>query len=218
MEDTFAKKSPATLYQRARCFWKCFNWMKGFYSESLHLNEDRIYRYICHLRESGSAPTSAKAFVESVNFFSHVLGFTTCNADLVISARVKGVVRAMQLKKRPLNQARALTVEEVRGLEQLVLNPSCPTLGILAGFFLFCVMNCCRFNDAQSSTRLDLDETDGLVVLHSGTYQHKTATSADKRTTLFPVVCLGNVFEIRDGIMGNIVAAIDGYSWLARRS
>ena len=163
LEDTFAKKSPSTLYKRSRCFWKYFNWMKGFYSESLHLSEDRIYRYVCHLRESGAAPTSAKAFVESVNFFSHLLGFTTCNTDLVISARIKGVVHAMLLNKRPLDQARALTVQEVSGLEQLVVNPSSPTLGILAGFFLFCIMNCCRFNDAQYSARLDLDSTDGLL-------------------------------------------------------
>ena len=47
LEDTFAKKSPATLYKRALCFWKYFNWMKGCYSESLHLSEDRIYRYVC---------------------------------------------------------------------------------------------------------------------------------------------------------------------------
>ena len=212
LDDTFAKKSPATLYKRARCFWKYFNWMKGFYSESLHLSEDRVYRYACHLRESGAAPTSAKAFVESVNFFSHLLGFTTCNTDLVISARVKGVVHAMQLKKRPLNQARALTVEEVSGLERLVLNPSCPTLGIMAGFFLFCVMNCCRFSDAQAASQLDLDVTDGLVVLHSGTYQRKTATSADKRTTLLPLVCLGNVFDM-DSWATSWILLMDTAGW-----
>ena len=30
------------------------------------------------------------------------------------------------------------------------------------------------------------------MVLHSGTQQHKTATTADKRTTLLPLVCLGS--------------------------
>ena len=39
---------------------------------------------------------------------------------------------------------------------------------------------------------LDLDSTDDLVVLRSGTQQHKTATTADKRTTLLPLVCLGS--------------------------
>ena len=192
LEDTFAKKSPATLYKRTRSFWKYFEWMKGHCSESLHLSEDRIYRYVCHLRDSSAAPTSAKAILESVNFFSHVLGFTTCDANLAISSRVKGAVYGMSLQKRPLRLARALEAQEVEALENMVLRPSCPTIGIMAGFFLFCVLNCCCFNDAQSSTALQLDNTDGFVVLHSGTYQHKTATSADKRTTRLPLVCLGH--------------------------
>ena len=149
LEDTFAKKSPATLYKRARSFWKYFEWMKGRYSESLHLSEDRIYRYLCHLRESSAAPTSAKAFLEPVNFFSHVLGFTACDVNLAVSSRVKGVVYNMSLRKRPRRQARALLSKEVEALENLDLKPSCPTIGIMAGFFLFCVLNCCRFNDAQ---------------------------------------------------------------------
>ena len=36
--------------------------------------------------------------------------------------------------------------------------------------------------------------TEDTVILHAGTCQHKTATTADKRTTLLPLVCLGNIF------------------------
>ena len=106
LEDTFAKKSPATLYKRARSFWKYFEWMKGSYSEALHLSEARIYGYVCHLPESSAAPTCAKAFLESVNFFSHVLGFTACDVNTAVSSRVKGAVYNMSLLKRPLRQAR----------------------------------------------------------------------------------------------------------------
>ena len=234
LEDTFAKKSPATLYKRARSFWKYFEWMKGSYSEALHLSEARIYGYVCHLRESSAAPTSAKAFLESVNFFSHVLGFTACDINIAVSSRVKGAVYNMSLLKRPLRQARALLAKEVAALESLVLQPSCPVIGIMAGFFLFCVLNCCRFSDAQFSTALQLDDTDGFVVLHSGTYQHKTATSADKRTTLLPLVCLGHAFASESWAVawillmqtagwpedrGYLLPAYSEYSgrWLSRR-
>ena len=98
----------------------------------------------------------------------------------------------MLLKKRPLTQARPLRVEEVRALESLVLEPTCPVLGVMAGFFLFCVYNCLRFSDAQNAESLGLDSAVDLVVLHSGMQQDKTATTADKRTTLLPLVCLGN--------------------------
>ena len=80
-------------------------------------------------------------------------------------------------------------------LESPVLSPSCAVLGIMTGFFLFCVYNCCRFSDAQNAEHISLGETDGLVVVHSGTRQHKTATTADKRTTLLPLVCLGSGLE-----------------------
>ena len=65
----------------------------------------------------------------------------------------------------------------------------------MAGFFLCCVMNCCRFNDAQFAENLTLDQTEGTVILHAGTCQLKTATTADKRTALLPLVFVGNVFH-----------------------
>ncbi len=34
LQDTFARKSLATLYKRARAFWKYFEWMKGSYVQS----------------------------------------------------------------------------------------------------------------------------------------------------------------------------------------
>ena len=191
-KTTFARKSPATLYKRARSFWKYFEWMKGSYGQSLHLDEEKLYRYICHLRDNNAAPTSAQAFIESLNFFKGLWGFSACNIDTIVSPRIKGAVYSMLLNKRPLTQARPLRVEEVKALESLVIEPSCEILGVMAGFFLFCVYNCCRFSDAQNAASLDLDDDGGVVVLHSGTHQHKTATTADKKTTLLPLVCLGN--------------------------
>ena len=99
LEDTFAKKSPATLYKRARSCWKYFEWMKGSYSDALHLSEARIYGYVCHLRESSAAPTSAKAFLESVNFFPHVLGFTACDISTAVSSRVRCRVQYVASQK-----------------------------------------------------------------------------------------------------------------------
>ncbi len=110
----------------------------------------------------------------------------------MVSARIKGAVYSMLLKKRPLTQARPLRVAEVRALESLVLEPTCAILGVIAGFFLFCLYNSCRFSDAQNAQSMELDTAEDLVVLHSGTHQHKTATTADKRTTLLPLVCLGS--------------------------
>ena len=41
ISDTFVRKSPATLYKRARALWKYFEWMQGGYSQSLATLESR---------------------------------------------------------------------------------------------------------------------------------------------------------------------------------
>ena len=99
LSDPFSKKSPATLYKRARSFWKYFEWMKGSYSQSLHLSEQRVYDYLCHLRDNQAAPSTGQAFIESVNFLSHLLGFVAFDASRIVSPRVKGVVHSMVVKK-----------------------------------------------------------------------------------------------------------------------
>lgn len=217
LQDTFARKSPATLYKRARSFWKYFEWMKGSYGQSLHLDEEKLYRYICHLRDSNAAPTSSQAFIESLNFFKGLWGFSACNVDTIVSPRVKGAVYSMLLKKRPLMQARPLRVEEVKALESLVIEPTCEILGVMAGFFLFCIYNCCRFSDAQNAASLDLDVDGGVVVLHSGTHQHKTATTADKKTTLLPLVCLGNFLKEEPWATAWLLL-MQGQSWNEERT
>ena len=195
LADVFSKKSPATIYKRARSFWKYFEWMKGNYSQSLHLSERRVYDYLCHLRDNNAAPSTGQAFIESVNFLSHLVGFVAFDASTLLSPRVKGVVHSMLILKKPLNQARPLTKQEVAALEDAVLFPESEVLAVMSGFFLFCTLNCCRFTDAQYAERMELDDSGDIFVLHSGTRRHKTATTADKKTTLLPLVCLGHAFR-----------------------
>ena len=212
LQDVFSKKSPATIYKRARSFWKYFEWMKGSYSQSLHLSEQRVYDYLCHLRDSNAAPSTGQAFIESVNFLSHLVGFVAFDASRIVSPRVKGVVHSMLIKKKPLNQARPLTKQEVAALENMVLFPESEVLAVMAGFFLFCIMNCCRFTDAQYAENMELDDSGSLYILHSGTRQHKTATTADKKTTLLPLVCLGHVFQSRSWA-ADWLLLIDAQGW-----
>ena len=212
LQDVFSKKSPATIYKRAPSFWKFFEWMKGSYSQSLHLSEQRVYDYLCHLRDSNAAPSTGQAFIESVNFLSHLVGFVAFDASRIVSPRVKGVVHSMLIKKKPLNQARPLTKQEVAALENMVLFPESEVLAVIAGFFLFCIMNCCRFTDAQYAENTELDDSGSLYILHSGTRQHKTATTADKKTTLLPLVCLGHVFQSRSWA-ADWLLLIDAQGW-----
>ena len=64
--------------------------MKGSYSQPLHLSEQRVYDYLCYLRDNKAAPSTGQAFIEFVNFLSHLLGFVAFDASKTLSPRVRG--------------------------------------------------------------------------------------------------------------------------------
>ncbi len=213
LQDTFAKKKPATLYKRTMAYWRFFQWLgKPRYHDGLHLTEALLYQYACHLRDTSAAPTAGKSFLESLNFFAGLLGFRSFSLADVVSARVRGVIHTMQISKAPLKQARPLSVKEVQALEELTVDPSVPTLSVMAGFFMFCVMNCCRFSDAQWAQHMELDSTGSVFVLQSGTQKHKTATTADKITTILPLVCLGHGF-LKTSWAGTWLMLLQSMGW-----
>ena len=102
-----------------------------------------------------------------MNFLSHLLRFVAFDASRIVSPRVKGVVHSMMIKKKPLSQARPLTRQEVKALEGMVLFPESEILAVMAGFFLFCMMNCYRFTDAQYAEHMDLDVSGDVFILQS---------------------------------------------------
>ena len=213
LNDTFAKKKPATLYKRTRAYWRFFQWLgKNRYHEGLNLTESLLYQYACHLKDTSAAPTTGKSFLESLNFFGGLLGFRAFKLTDVVSARVRGVIHTMQISKAPLKQARPLTVKEVQALEELTVDPAVPTLSVMAGFFMFLIMNCCRFSDAQWAERMDLDSSGAEFVLQSGTQKHKTATTADKLTTILPLVCLGHGF-LKTSWAGSWLMLLQSMGW-----
>ena len=123
LQDTFAKKKPATLYKRTMAYWRFFQWLgKPRYHDGLHLTEALLYQYACHLRDTSAAPTTGKSFLESLNFFAGLLGFRSFSVAEVVSARVRGVIHTMQISKAPLKQARPLSVKEVQSCLSFVLD------------------------------------------------------------------------------------------------
>ena len=82
----------STLYKMARSFWRYFECMKGWYGQSFHLDEERLYWQICYSHDSHAAPAAAQSFLEPLNFFKGILGFCTCNIDSIIRPCVKGAV------------------------------------------------------------------------------------------------------------------------------
>ena len=76
LQDTFAKKKPATLYKRTMAYRRFFQWLgKPRYHGGLRLTEALLYQYACHFRDTSAAPTTGKSFLESLNFFAGFWGF-----------------------------------------------------------------------------------------------------------------------------------------------
>ena len=191
IELTFAKKAPATLHKRTLAFWKLFKFHSDRgHKSGLHMSEASIFAYFESL--TGGAATAPQSCLEALFFMHTLLGLRVPIDDLV-SHRIRGLVYEAAVQKRPLRQARPLTVEEVRFLEHLVTRSPDTAVVCIAGFFLYALANSARWGDAQSSTLPTLDSAGSRPVLSSGTLRHKLSSTADRKTTLLPFVGFGQL-------------------------
>ena len=63
LSDTFARKATSTLAKRSCDFLRFSRWQVQVNSaKPLRASEQDLYKYVCHLRDSGAAPTSLAAF------------------------------------------------------------------------------------------------------------------------------------------------------------
>ena len=192
IELTFAKKSPATLLKRTMAFWKLFKYhAERDYKSGLAMTECSIFVYLDELRNK-AAPTALQSCLESIFFFHTLLGVKQPIDDLV-SHRIRGLAYNASLNKRPLRQARPLLASEVEWLEKLVLNSLDTAVVCIAGFLLFILANCARFGDAQAATVPTVDHTGSRPVISSDTKRHKLANTAQRKTTLLPLVAFGRL-------------------------
>lgn len=65
-------------------------------------------------------------------------------SESAISARAKGAVHGLLLLKRPLQQARALTVDESFSLETTALDGKPEHVACISGYLMFCLCTQCK--------------------------------------------------------------------------
>ncbi|CAE7268093.1 unnamed protein product [Symbiodinium sp. CCMP2592] len=189
--DTFATKSTATLAKRASSFWKFAEFCLMFdFGSPFRASEAAVYAYIQDLQAHG-APTSAKAFLESWNFLSALLGFAKLAGQSPLSGRVRGAAAALAATKKPLVQASPLSVPMIRALERIVVKPPYPYWRVIAGHILFCVGSCSRFSDTIHLKSLELQSAGTVHLLEASSASYKTGTG-ERKTILLPLLCLGS--------------------------
>ena len=188
LEAVFASKAPSTLAKRSKTLSAYLSWCgeHGIELDSLFI-EANVWSYMQHLRETGSRPTVASTFLETLRFVHHVM--EVCQVeDAVKSKRINGLAKLLWANKKPLKQARELTVEEVKKLHSILDNDANldeDQLG--AGLMLFCIYGRARWSDFQLIDCMDdcSERRCGYVDLF--TKHHKLGAHGQRISRLLPI-------------------------------
>jgi hypothetical protein len=189
LADTLGSKSTNTLLKRSAALMKFMAYSRKLNGELfLQYVEATVYKYVCFLRDTRAGATVAKGFfLEAMVLAFHMLGVIP-QEDEWVSGRIKGVADEMLAHKRPTQQADPLTVEEIMILHAIVAHAHSIVDIVIAGYLLFCVYASSRWSDAQIIRRFinDVDQGSGYLELYTNC--HKTATNAEKKSLLLPLV------------------------------
>eukprot|EP00435_Cladocopium_sp_Y103_P068693 s777_g32.t1 len=183
-------RSKSTAVVRANAFLKFLRWRET----SMHKRDDCVilesdaWAYLEALQELGAAPTRANSFLSACNYAKHVFGFDSLD-DICSSRRLRGLADVLYVNKRPLAQAKVLTVEQVEWLHQLLSAPSThPVDRALAGYTLVALYGRCRHSDLAMIDKVifDFDKEGGFIEIL--TRVHKTSRQAAQKTIFLPIV------------------------------
>ncbi|CAE7249327.1 unnamed protein product, partial [Symbiodinium natans] len=102
--------------------------------------------------------------------------------------RIVGASQQLAAKTRWLKQARALTVDQVRKLHELLEGSDDPLLRCFAAYALIAVYGRCRHSDLQCIWDLecDFDGVSGFLQIRTG--RHKTSTTAKKNAQFLHIL------------------------------
>ena len=207
LQDAMSSKATGTLLKRASSIWRFACWLEHENLGTCFNQTERVlYDYMNHLRDTGSAATSASHFVGSLRFCNQMFKFKKMDILSVLSARVTGASHAMFLKKRKLTQAPAMPLAAVQTFERICLYSPDVHKRVIAGALMFCIFACVRWFDAMRIEELTSDTFDNIVILEAATRLHKTSMSKEAKTRLLPYTAIGIFLEDRSWGMAFLVA------------
>lgn len=193
LQDVFATKKASTMNKRASSLIQYLRWAMVPGSKvlsAMRFEEDDCYRFVSFLKATCAAPTAAKSFKESLNFAMHTLGMPQIQAT-VKSTRIAGSTMGQLSKKRPLKQALAYKVNQLRLMHHILETATDDRDKCMIGYSINNVYCSGRFSDGMYPTKyvLDLDEFGyGFIELY--TLDHKVATNAERRSVFLPLISI----------------------------
>eukprot|EP00435_Cladocopium_sp_Y103_P023573 s5393_g5.t1 len=183
-------RSKSTAVSRANAILKFLRWREVSLHkrDSQHVSEEDAWAYLGSLQELGAAPTRASSFLSACNYAKHIFGFDSWDA-ICTSRRLRGLADVLYVTKKPLTQAKVLTVEQVKWLHQtLTADATHPVDRSFVGYILTALYGRCRHSDLAMIDRVDCDFDHQGGFIEIQTRVHKTSRHAAQKTVLLPIV------------------------------
>eukprot|EP00435_Cladocopium_sp_Y103_P041055 s1362_g11.t1 len=181
LKDCFARKATATILKRTSSMLTLAGWL--------------LEGSLCHLRDSGAAPSKASHVLEAVNFFNSILRYRNINIKDLMSSRVTGAAHSMFLNKRKLLQAPQLTVAAARALEKACVAEANLLQTVVCRTLLFCIFASARWSDLVRIEQLFVDIFEDVTMIEGVTSRHKTSRTKEAKTRLLPFTALGRFWD-----------------------
>ena len=161
IQDALMGKASSTLHSRVNPLFRLVKFCDDHGRKAFPVSEGIIYDYL--KSDETFAPTFPKSLLISLSFAKHILGLRG-EVDLATTGRCKGVTHSFFVKKRRLVQRPALSVAQVKKLENVVMDGNAGISDrIAAGFFCFTLYSRARYSDALRTLCCEMDWQSGSL-------------------------------------------------------
>ena len=190
--DCFAPKATSTILKRTTHLWGyCVYVTDEKLGSPLEFQEQVLYQYLNHVRDSNRGATASAAFLQSINFLRGTVRLTVFMGGIVLSSRCTGLAKSEASRKRVTKQSTVLTADQVWQLERFVVENSPSFLSAIGGHILFCLYSCARWGDSMALDKIEEFISNQIVLVETATSHHKTSSAAGDSSMLLPLLCLG---------------------------
>ncbi|CAE7390850.1 METTL21B [Symbiodinium sp. CCMP2592] len=188
LEAAIGVRSPLTLNKRVGNLANYLKWcMESCVQSGCYLHEATVWKYLSHLRHSGSPPSRGADCVSMFRFLHHVLGLDLTH--ILKSRRVSGITEQMRTGKGWIKQALPLTVSEILFLHRLLEQRELHKYDLaMVAYILLALYARARHSDLADVQNVTHDHSPagGFLIIELG--QHKTRRAQARCRELLPVL------------------------------
>ena len=191
IRDACGIRSPKTALKRAQDLMMMIKFCEQAGLNWWPLTERNVLKYLGWNEGKARSKLTGKNLLHALKFFKYVMG-ADFDAETVLSPLVTGKISRIVGEREPRVQARPLTLEELKTLENKVYDLPNIVDRYMVGCILYAVYARCRWSDLRSIHSIEFDVIDttdgkfGFVEVRSRV--HKTGGAEEKKALFMPFV------------------------------